>query len=156
MPNGIYDRTRDEWSKITAFFAQHSANFMAFAAAHNMSVDEYYHDAPSWTFRFQHPHGGAAGIHVERVNDSTVRVGRSWYIDDRESFTRFLKSDESGDLDLSAIKLRDVLEDALKEIACWSKGEMTAHGGYERFWSQYTEEEWRQASSVELLPKVKL
>jgi hypothetical protein len=141
---------------IKIFFQGLSPILSTFAATHNLAIDEYYHESPSWTFRFRHPKGGAGGIHVERVDDSTIRVGSSLYIDEFENFTRYLKSDEGSDLVLGAIDVRELLEKKLKDIVTWNKSDMTAFPDYERFWSLYSREEWLQMSTIERLPKPKL
>jgi hypothetical protein len=156
MPNGDPFASPIEWKNIKTFFQGLSPILSTFAATHNLAIDEYYHESPSWTFRFRHPKGGAGGIHVERVDDSTIRVGSSWYIDEFENFTRYLKSDESSDLVLGAIDVRELLEKKLKDIVTWNKSDMTAFPDYERFWSLYSREEWLQMSPIERLPKPKL
>ena len=156
MPNGDPFASPIEWKNIKTFFQGLSPILSTFAATHNLATDEYYHESPSWTFRFRHPKGGAGGIHVERVDDSTIRVGSSWYIDEFENFTRYLKSDEGSDLILGAIDVRELLEEKLKDIVTWNKSDMTAFPDYERFWSLYSREEWLQMSPIERLPKPKL
>jgi hypothetical protein len=116
MPNGDPFASPIKWKNIKTFFQRLSRILSTFAATHNLAIDEYYHESPSWTFRFRHPRGGAGGIHVERVDDSTIRVGSSWYIDEFENFTRYLKSDEGSDLILGAIDVRELLEEKLKDI----------------------------------------
>jgi hypothetical protein len=156
MPNGDPFASPIEWKNIKIFFQGLSPILSTFAATHNLAIDEYYHESASWTFRFRHPKGGAGGIHVERVDDSTIRVGSSWYIDEFENFTRYLKSDEGSDLVLGAIDVRELLEKKLKDIVTWNKSDMTAFPDYERFWSLYSREEWLQMSTIERLPKPKL
>src|ERR1700719_2338493 len=156
MPNGDPFASPIKWKNIKTFFQRLSRILSTLAATHNLAIDEYYHESPSWTFRFRHPRGGAGGIHVERVDDSTIRVGSSWYIDEFENFTRYLKSDEGSDLILGAIDVRALLEEKLKDIVTWNKSDMTAFPDYERFWSLYSREEWLQMSPIERLPKPKL
>ncbi|HEY6267003.1 MAG TPA: hypothetical protein VIX11_01785 [Candidatus Acidoferrum sp.] len=156
MLNGDPFASPTEWKKIRAFFQGLSPILSSFAATHNLAIDEYYHESPSWAFRFRHPKGGAAGIHVERLDDSTIRVGRSWYIDEFENFTRYLKSDEGSDLTLGGIDLREILEAKLQDIVTWKKSDMIAHSDYGKYWSRYSKEEWAQMSSVERLPQPKL
>jgi hypothetical protein len=156
MPNGDPFASPTEWKRIKAFFQMLSPILLTFAATHNLAIDEYYHESPSWSFRFRHPKGGAAGIHVERIDDSTIRVGRSWYIDEFENFTRYLKSDEGSHLTLGGIDLREILEAKLQDIVTWKKSDMIAHSDYEKFWSRYSREEWAQMSPVERLPQPKL
>jgi hypothetical protein len=156
MPNGDPFASPIEWKNIKTFFQGLSPILSTFAGTYNLAIDEYYHESPSWTFRFRHPKGGAGGIHVERVEDSTIRVGSSWYIDEFENFTRYLKSDEGSDLILGAIDVRELQEEKLKDIVTWNKSDMTAFPDYERFWSLYSREEWLQMSPIERLPKPKL
>src|SRR5258708_3678952 len=156
MPNGDPFASPTEWKKIGAFFQGCSPILSAFAATHNLAIEEYYHESPSWTFRFQHPKGGEGGIQVEHVDDSTARVGRYWYIDEFENFTRYLKSDKGSDLGLREVDLREILEQKLQDIVSWNKSDMIAHPDYEKFWSVYSREEWLQMSPIERLPKPKL
>src|SRR5258708_39747042 len=105
---------------------------------------------------FPAPKGREGGIQVERVDDSTARVGRYWYIDEFENFTRYLKSDKGSDLGLREVDLREILEQKLQDIVSWNKSDMIAHPDYEKFWSVYSREEWLQMSPIERLPKPKL
>jgi hypothetical protein len=156
MPNGDPFASPSEWKRITAFFQRLSPILSTFASTHNLAIDEYYHESPSWAFRFQHPKGGAASIHVERIDDSIIRVGRSWYIDEFENFSRFLKSDEGSELALDGIDLREILKAKLQDIVTWEQSDMIAHSDYEKYWSRYTREEWDQMSQVQRLPQPKL
>src|SRR5215467_15982703 len=70
MPNGSPEITEAEWTKIREFFDKISGTLSDFASRHNLAVVEYYHESPSWSFRFQHPKGGGATVNVERLNDS--------------------------------------------------------------------------------------
>ena len=107
MPNGNDSITSAEWTKIKAFFRKHSSVLLDFAASHNIAVDEYYHESPSWSFRFRHPKGGAASVHLERLDDLTIRIRGSWYIDEYETFTRHLKWGPNHDFLLQKIDLRE-------------------------------------------------
>jgi hypothetical protein len=156
MPNGVYDLSRDDWTKIQTFFDGLSPILFTFAVAHNLAIDKYYHDAPAWTFRFRHPRGGGAGLRVERVDDLTVKIGSSWYLDEYESFTRYLKWGPEKQLPLTKVDLRGVLETSLQEIVHWNENDLTAHPDYKNIWSVYTKEEWQQMSSLEQLPELKL
>lgn len=156
MPNGDYSLTRADWQKIRGFFQELSPALCSFAGERNLVIDKYYHDGPAWTFRFRHPKGGGGGIHVERVNDSTIQVRTIWYIDEYRTFTHFLKSEVSADLPLATIDLREVLEEKLKEMTAWTRNDMTAYPGYEKFWSQYSEEEFFEMSGLDRLPDPKL
>ena len=154
MPNGNPEITEADWTKIREFFDKISGTLSDFASRHNLAVVEYYHESPSWSFRFQHPKGGSATVHVERLNDSTVRVNGSWYIDEYETFTRYLKGGQNHDCRLENKDLRNNLETCLSEIVGWEKKELTPHPDYKRIWSLYSKEEWNRMFTPENLPRL--
>jgi hypothetical protein len=152
MPNGGDSITSSDWMKIRAFFQRHSAVLLDFASAHNLAVDEYYHESPSWSFRFRHPKGGGAHVHLEHLDDLTIRIGGAWYIDEYETFTRHLKGAKSRDLLLENIDLRKELEAHLNQVVSWGKKELTPHPDYKNVWSLHSKEEWSQIFTIERLP----
>ena len=152
MPNGNDSITLSEWAKIKAFFRQHSAILLDFASAHNLAVDEYYHESPSWSFRFRHPKGGGASVILERRNDSTIQISGNWYIDEYEIFTRYFKGQGTDELALENVDLRQELEANLDEVVSWEKSQMTAHPNYEKVWSLYSKDEWDKMFTTEHLP----
>jgi len=154
MPNGNSEISTVEWTNIRAFFGTISAILSEFATRHNVAVDEYYHESPSWSFRFQHPKGGCATVHVERLNDSTVRLNGAWYVDEYETFTRHFKLGSNHDLLLEVIDLRNELDATLKEIIGWERGDLTPHPGYKKVWSIYSKEEWNRIFTTEHLPRL--
>lgn len=151
MPNGDYSLSRDDWKRIRAFFDERSAILVDFATAHNLAIDKYYHDSPSWTFRFRHPKSGVGGVEVKRVSESSIRVNMSWYIDEYENFTRHAKQEESSELAVAKIDLTKVLEDSLKRALGWNREELTPHDA-KNPWSDYSKEEWEKLWSVERFP----
>ena len=155
MPNGSADISTTEWMKIRAFFDKLSGMLLDFATRHNIAVVEYYHESPSWSFRFQHPNGGAAAVHVMRLSESAIRLSGSWYVDEYETFTRHLKSGPNHDFLLDGIDLRKQLEACLAEIVGWERRELIPHSGYGKFWSVYTKEEWDKISNSLNLPRLK-
>jgi hypothetical protein len=155
MPNGNHEITPAEWTKIRAFFDGISAILSKFATKHNLAVDKYYHESPTWSFRFRHPKGGGAAVHVERLNESAVRVNGSWYIDEYETFTRYFKWGRNHHLLLENADLKSELEACLRETICWEKNELTPHPDYKKAWSIYTKEEWDRMFTPERLPLLK-
>jgi hypothetical protein len=156
MPNGNPPITPSDWVNIRAFFQKLSAVLLDFATAHNLSIDEYYHESPSWSFHFRHPKGGAASVSLERVDDSTIRIDGTWYIDEYETFTRHMKQNLTQDLVLQNINLRSELETCLKEVASWEKKDMTPYSWYKKVWSRYSKKEWDKMSAEKHLPKLRL
>ncbi len=143
MPNGNDSITSAEWTKIKAFFRKHSAVLLDFAATHNLAVDEYYHESPSWAFRFRHPKDGAASVDLERLDDLTIRIRGCWHIDEYETFTRHLKWGPSHDFLLDKIDLREELEANLKDVVSWEKKDLIPHDT-KYPWSKYSKKEWDQ------------
>jgi hypothetical protein len=156
MPNGNPEITPEEWVKIRAFFVKISGTLSDFAYRHNLMVDEYYHEAPVWSFRFRHPKGGGAAVYVERLNDATVQLNGAWYIDEYETFTRHLKWGPKHNICLEEIDLKNELEAFLTAIVGWEKQDLTPHPNYKGVWSAYSKEEWSKIFSPERLPQILL
>jgi len=72
MPNGDPFASPTEWIRIKAFFQELFPILSSFAARHNLAIDEYYYESASWTFRFQHPKGGAGGILMSLLFQVTI------------------------------------------------------------------------------------
>ena len=155
MPNGDYSLTRDDWAKMKAFFEEISHALLAFAATHDLAIDEYYHDSPSWAFRFRHPKGGVGSLEVKRLNESAIHVNVSWYIDEYESFTQYFKWDEGDELLLAKTDLGDALEERLKAVVAWNRADLAPRDA-KNPWASYSKEEWKRMWSAERLPLLKL
>jgi hypothetical protein len=156
MPNGDPSLSSADWTKVKAFFEGLSPILLAFAGAHNLGLDEYYHEAPAWLFRFRHPKGGGGSIGLHRVDDHTIRVNRSWHVDEFETFTRYLKCGADKQLLVADVDLREVLEGCLKEIVAWDKKDLTAYSDYKKIWSLYSKEEWDKLFTHDCLPLLRL
>jgi hypothetical protein len=155
VPNGDYSLTFEDWETIKAFFEELSPVLSSFAAAHDLAIDKYYHDFPSWTFRFRHPKGGGAGIEVRRLDEAKIQINTLWHLDEYETFTHNVKSVVGSDLSWRTTNVIEILEQSLREILTWDKSSLTAHRGYEKFWSRYTKEEFEEMSDGRL-PELKL
>jgi hypothetical protein len=152
MPNGNHTITPSEWMRIRDFFHKLTEVLLDFAAMHNLKVDEYYHESPSWSFRFRHPKGGGASVDLERLDDLTIRITGSWYLDEYETFTRHLKWGPKHDYLLKIIDLRKELEATLREVLSWEKKELTPYPNYTNSWSKYSKDEWDRIFTTEHLP----
>ena len=155
MPNGDHSLSHADWERIRAFFEERSALLLGFAAAHNLAVDQYYRDGPSWTFRFRHPKGGVGGIEAKRVSESSIRLNMSWYIDEYGNFTHYFKQEEGSELAVARIDLTKILEDSLKSLLGWNREELTPHDA-KNPWANYSKEEWERIWSLERYPPLKL
>jgi|SRR5712692_3832052 len=155
MPNGDYSLTRDDWAKIKAFFQEISHALLAFAATHDLEIDEYYHDSPSWAFRFRHPKGGLGILEVKRLNESAIQVNIFWPVNDYDSFTQYFRREGGNDLLLAKTELGDVLEERLKAVVAWDRKDLAPRDA-KNPWADYSKEEWEKIFSVEHFPLLKL
>jgi len=155
MPNGDYSLSRDDWAKIEAFFQGLSPILSTFAATHNLAIDKYYHDSPSWAFRFRHPKGGLGILEVKRLNESAIHVNIFWSLNHYDSFTQYFKREEGNDLLLAKTELGDVLEERLKAIVAWNKEDLAPRDA-KNPWADYRKEEWEKIFSLERFPLLKL
>lgn len=122
MPNGNPNFDSEELPQLEAFFAPLTPTLERFATHHNLAVDKYYHQLPSWEFRFRHPKGGEAYVEVRRADDSSIRIAKAWWQDDYDRATRSMKMTFSEPIRLDTIDLFAGLVRALREIVAWQPG----------------------------------
>jgi hypothetical protein len=156
MPNGNPDITAADWVKIKAFFDRIAPLLVDFADAHNLAIGKYYHESPSWDFCFRHPKRGGASIHIERFDDSTIRLNKSWYIDRYETFTRYFKWEYGVEMKLEQLDLPAALGESLRDLCSWNEEDLKAHPDYEKAWSGLGKRKWAKMFSLKHLPKPKL
>ncbi len=114
----------EQWELTKKYFNALSEILTDFASRYNLLIDKYYHDSPSWTFRFKHFHGGVGSIQVSHwADDDKVNISTIWYYDDFGTGIRYSKSAPPSEFQLKEIDLLRVLEDMLKEIINWKPGE---------------------------------
>jgi hypothetical protein len=155
MPNGNPKFHEEELPALEAFFSQIADVLNQFASRHNLMLDKYYHESPSWRFNFRHPKGGVASIDVMKESDDSVKIHGYWWLDDYDKFTRFLKTDESEEFNVDAVNLNDLLENKFKAILSWELGEWTRIAtGYEEYWKPQGRK-WIE-KNVERYPKPKV
>lgn len=127
MPNGNPNFEKEELPLLEAFFAKISSVLESFANNHNMLIVKYFHDGPSWSFQFKHPLDGSGQIEVEKTDDDSVLLRKSWSIDDYDISTRFLKYPPGKKMGLDHAELHQALEDALTDILQWKKDDLIPH-----------------------------
>ncbi len=139
MPNG--HANEPQYAELIAdydrFFAPVAEQVTNFAAAHNLLLEKYYHDAPTLSLRFAHPVRGQATIEVSRGEDDELTVAASWWIDDYDSFTRSIRSQAPAKCDRTQPHLTRQLEDCLKSVLSWTPGQWTQVAtGYKGIWDK--------------------
>src|SRR5439155_15236553 len=112
MPNGNPDFNVKELGR---FFSALAAVLEGFAQRHNLRLEKYYHQAPSWGFLFRHPSGGVGKIEVQRVSEATVCILSYWWYDDFDAATRFIRSASVEPMPVNS-EIAGELEHALSEL----------------------------------------
>ena len=106
-----------------------------FANRHNIKIEKYYHESPTWSFLFRHPSGGIAKIDLARKSESTLGIWRYWWHDDYDKATRSIKTEEIQPIPVSDADVNALLESALTTILNWNFGDWDGvHDGYESSW----------------------
>ena len=136
MPNGNPKFREEELTNLELCFSAIADTLIEFAAKHNLRVDHYYHQMPSWKFSFKHPKGGVASVEVWKERDDLVMVYSIWWLDDYDMFTRFIKGDEGTAFRMGDENLEQVLEAQFRKILSWQLNAWTkVVTGYEPAWS---------------------
>ncbi len=133
MPNGNPDFYEKEFPEYEAFFAPVAHSLRSFSSKHNLMLDRYYHESPSWRFNFRHPKGGVSSLDVIKESESSVKIGLYWWIDDYDNFTRFVRSDETPSFEVTNADLIPILEEQFSKVLSWELGDWTTIAtGYEQ------------------------
>ena len=135
MPNGSADFHKKELPALEAFFAPMADVLNEFGSRHNLMLDRYYHESPSWRFNFKHPKGGVASLDVMKESADSIKIHLYWWVDDYDVFTRFIRTDETPSYGIKSAELAQILEEQLRAILSWVPGEWTQVAtGYEQSW----------------------
>ena len=141
MPNGNPDFNVKE---LERFFSALAAVLEGFAQRHNLRLEKYYHQAPSWGFLFRHPSGGVGKIEVQRVSEATVCILSYWWYDDFDAATRFNRSASVEPMPVNS-EIAGELEHALSELLSWRFGDWHKHHtGYTDWRKTWTKEQFQK------------
>jgi len=124
MPEETYNEF--EWSekelpKIKAFFRKISHILNKFAQRHNLNIEKYYHDGPSWDFLFRHPEGGVCYIEVRMFDERHVELCGDWSIYEIDSGTGYDKNTSLIKCSTGKIELEKSLEKMLFWVLSWKR-----------------------------------
>ncbi len=137
MPNGNPKWKEKELPKLERFFNRIATVLEEFAQIHNLMIERYYHEGPGWTFMFQHPKGGSGQIEIERSGQNAILIRCSWYIDDYDNNTRWLKYPPGQKCSLDHATLKAVLEESLRQIFSWNKEDLEPLKSKYYAWSKH-------------------
>ena len=135
MPNG--GASADHFAELERFFAPLAAAIAGFAERHNLLLEKYYHEAPMWSLEFAHPAGGQARLDVARRKDERLSLSATWWVDDYNSFTRSIRTNDALAVAASGEALVPELEKLLGEVLAWRPGAWTqVASGYKSIWGK--------------------
>ena len=153
MPNGeprLHASNRAETEK---FFAPIADALAAFAERHNLKLEKYYHEAPSWSFAFRHPKGGVAKVEVSRTGQAP-EVSCAWWYDDYDTLQRHIKGDKSGPVTVNANVIVAELERCLALVLSWRFGDWDkSYGGNDVWKATWTREQFLLLSGAYPIPR---
>ena len=155
MPNGSQHFYEQELPALEAFFSRIETVLTQFGDVHNLKIDRYWHQLPSWRFSFKHPKRGLACIEVIKESDTEIKIYSYWWMDDFEKATRYSCRLETEPFMPDARKLQPLLESILSEILsrpldAWSE----IKSGLEQIWSIYSKEEFLKFEDSYPLPRI--
>jgi hypothetical protein len=142
MPNGD-PRSNVKMQELDEFFRTIAEVLTQFAQRHNLKLQKYYHESPSWSFTFRHPKGGVAKIEVARESANTLHLSSSWWYDNYDNATRFARKTISQSLPRTPKVLDSELEKTLSLITSWQFGEWDeSHGGNDSWKTNWTKQQF--------------
>ena len=125
---------------LDVYFAPIATCLQAFAVAHNLLIERYYHDAPLWSLCFTHPNGGHAKLDVIAQSQEAVTIESTWWLDEYNSFSRSIKKGGKKTVDKEARCIQEQLLSSLSEVLSWAVSDWDRIvTGYEPNWSQYSQ-----------------
>ncbi len=107
----------------------------AFAREHDLLIERYRRAKPAWELRFARRLGGQSVITIsyrERTGH-VLDVTATWWVDDRDTRTRRLRSDKIGVYDrrAAATALTHLLQTALATVDGWTLSDLgPPHGPF--------------------------
>jgi hypothetical protein len=155
MPNGSPEFHLRDRPELEMFFRPIADVLAGFARRHNLILEKYYHEAPSWTCSFRHPDGGIARIEIRRETNKTVALVCCWWYDDYERLTRFLKKLKGEPKLLDPRMLSSELEISLKLILSWRFGAWDEqYSGYDSWKNTWTKQQFDALSELYPTPTI--
>lgn len=124
-------------------FSEYRVDLMSFSSKHNLLIEKYYHDAPSWSFCFTHPQGGQAKLDLSINDQGELSISSVWWLDDYSQFTRSLRWGESEKIE-NTETLTSILERRLNDVLAWNLNAWSqVADDYEDIWGRYSEAEFK-------------
>lgn len=154
MPNGDPNWYREVKPKLDAFFAQIADVLEGFAARYNLAIEKYCHQGSSWIFRFRHPLGGIAGIHVNHVDNDHIMVGAAWQIADYDCATLLWKHTDTVKCEIKGTDLHDLLYRMLMTVLGWKRHDLIADKHKFTEWKEVRKADFEKRERAYPFPKI--
>jgi hypothetical protein len=127
-------------SETSGFFDRNSQVLRTFANEHNLLIEEFWHEIPSWRFSFRHPDGGVGCVELLLEKRELPEIRAYYWNDDYETGVRNLKSFSTDVLAVSEISAQ--LEETFQMVIGWDQNSLDDKvGGFH--------ESWHRAFSIE-------
>jgi hypothetical protein len=125
--------------EIVEAFRPVAATVEAFAREHDLLIERYRRGKAAWELRFARRAGGEAVLTLsyrERTGH-VLDVSATWWMDDRRSRTRRLRSEKIAVYDrrANAAVLREQLTQALATVDSWTEADLGPPHGPFSAWS---------------------
>ena len=148
MPNGDPSFDEKKLPFLEAFFDRIALPLNTFAQRHNLRIEKYTHQSPSWDFTFKHPKGGVGKIEVLKKTDTSIKVNAYWWIDNYEKATRSIKNLNPIEMSIGDPDLINILDQILQYVVQWDIGSWDkVVSGYESIWHSMDRETFNDLSS---------
>jgi len=154
MPNGDPGWKSRERPGLEKFFGRIAGTLKKFARRHNLALQKYYHQFPSWDFTFRHPHGGLAKIEVHKRGDDRVEIPAGWWVDDYGKCIRSLKKSEKVVCSLESGELKNLLEHTLLDVCSWQVQQLVPVDYEYKQWRRFTKDDFDQEVQGYPMPRL--
>ena len=123
MPNGDPNWGKEVYPKLEQFFAKIASVIEGFAELHNLKIEKYYHQFPSWDLQFRHPMGGVGQIEIGRDGEESLYIFTCWWKDSFEENRRYLKQ---GQKEMIAVKTlnQEYIEQLFQKVISWKENDL--------------------------------
>ena len=146
MPLDRTPTSEREREALRAFFVSHYDEIYRFAVDCNMTIERWPHNTDQWQLCFTPPQGGSASITIRPEGRGTFKLYTGWYIDSHDgstlSVTRSLKHGESPTYRENEVRLTELLQQALRDVLMWRKGEWSIISTNPPGVQKFTREQW--------------
>lgn len=100
-----------------------------------------------WSLGFAHPAGGQARLDIARRKDERLSLSATWWVDDYDTFTRSIRTNDAVAVGANDQALLPKLERLFAEVLEWRPGAWTQVAtGYKSIWSKT----WTKAEFAKL------